>query len=99
MNYSRGFRIRQMAERKLAERKLNFQGEGLSGVLTWLLTAVGRTEVILVEIKSAGWKLAIAAELKRRSTVTNRALAGTMQPHPQKRLLPVTGRNTDSSSS
>ena len=79
MNYSRGFRTRQMAERKLAERKLNFQGEGLSGVLTWLLTAVGRTEVILVEIKSAGWKLAIAAELKRRSTVTNRWLAETMQ--------------------
>ncbi len=94
MNYSRGFRIRQ-----IAERKLDFQGEGLSGVLTWLLTAVGRTEVILVERKSAGWKLAIAAELKRRSTVTERWLAGTMQPQPQKRLLPVTGRNTDSSSS
>ena len=29
--------------------------------------------------KSADWKLAIAAELKRRSTVTNRWLAGTMQ--------------------
>ena len=94
MNYSRKFRVRQ-----IAERKLDFQREGLSGVLTWLLTAVGRTEVILVEIKSAGWKLAIAAELKRRSTVTERWLAGTMQPQPQKRLLPVTGRNTDSSSS
>ena len=93
MNYSRKFRVRQ-----IAERKLDFQREGLSGVLTWLLTAVGRTEVILVEIKSAGWKLAIAAELKRRSTVTERWLAGTMQPQPQKRLLPVTGRNTDSSS-
>ncbi len=51
----------------------------MSGVLTWLLSAVGRTEVILVERKSADWKLAIAAELKRRSTVTERWLAGTMQ--------------------
>jgi hypothetical protein len=59
----------------------------------------GRTEANLVEGKSANWKLAIGAELKRCGTVTNRWLAQTMQPQPQKRLLPVTGRNTDSSSS
>jgi len=70
-------------------------GRGCPG----LPKVAGRTEANLVEGKSADWKLAIGAELKRRSTVTNRALAGTMQPHPQKRLLPVTGRNTDSSSS
>ncbi|PHX71331.1 MAG: hypothetical protein CK548_07040 [Opitutia bacterium] len=34
---------------RAAGRKLDFQGEGLSGFLTWLLTAVGRTRVILVE--------------------------------------------------
>ena len=50
-----------------------------SGCLTGLLKAVGRTEANLVEGKSADWKLAIAAELKRRSTVTNRWLAETMQ--------------------
>ena len=32
-----------------------------------------------MEGKSADWKRAIAAELKRRSTVTNRGLAETMQ--------------------
>jgi len=53
-------------------------GCGLSGCLTGLRKAVGRTEENLVEGKSADWKLAIAAELKRRRTVTNHRLAGTL---------------------
>lgn len=50
-----------------------------SGFLTVLLKTAGKTEAHLMEGKSAGWKLAIAAELKRRSTVTNRWLAETMK--------------------
>ena len=50
-----------------------------SGFLTVLLKAAGKTEAHLVEGKSAGWKLAIASDLKRRSTVTNRWLAETMK--------------------
>ena len=54
-------------------------GRGWSGGLTGLRKAMGRTEANPVEGKSADWKLAIAAERKRRRTVTNRGLAETMQ--------------------
>jgi len=52
---------------------------GLVRGRTGLGQAVGRTEANPVEGKSAGWKLAIAAELKRRRTVSNHWLAETMQ--------------------
>ena len=44
-----------------------------------MLKAAGKTEAQLMEGKSVGWKLAIAAELKRRSPATNRWLAETMK--------------------
>ena len=49
----------------------------MSGFLTALPKVFGRTGANLVLEKSADWKLAIAAELKRRRPVTNRRLAET----------------------